>query len=106
MESLTSKSFDLPSSGISLRRILSGIAEEEVAVGFGDSLDYRARVTGFAKGSTRDKIDQSDVLSEALQRYDAAVPTLGFHSLHDYQTLILRAFERHWQHQNEVGEPA
>ena len=75
----------------------------------GDPLDYRARVTRLAKGSSRDQLDQSDVLAEALKRYDPAIEgALGFKSPRDYQELILKVFERHWECQREsdlLGNP-
>lgn len=89
-----------PSSGILLRRILCGVSDGEVAKALGDPLDYRAFVTGTRKGSQRDKIDLADVMLVALSGYGDKTPrTLGFRSHFDFQELIERAFERHWEHQ-------
>ena len=94
-----------PSSGISLRRILSGAPEGENARALENPLDYRASVTGVQKGSRRDKLDQSDAIAIALKRYGPNVPqTLAFRSYKDYEALLLRAFERHWEHQ-DTGVP-
>ena len=69
------------SAGIVLRRVLSGATEGEKATRLGDALDLRACVTGHAKGSWRDKRDQSDAYLEALSRFDADTPaTVGIES--------------------------
>jgi hypothetical protein len=93
-----------PSSGISLRRILSAAPEGEIARARENPLDYRACVTGVQKGSRRDKLDLSDAIAIALKRYGPSVPqTLAFRSHRDYQDLLLRAFERHWEYQDSVA---